>query len=160
MVHRVAVPQEVESLKLLPRVSYQDAFTTTTQDSRSAEEWLRLALDAAPPATVRLVRTVHGALGLKLEPESFDHPIGWSVLRSEPSLCVIGADGVGGGARVISTVGDHAWTITTQTVFPRRIRLAWVFVAPLHRAVARTFMRGALRRAAQEGANATTDAAS
>ena len=159
MIHQVEVPKDVESLQLLPRVSYQDAFTTTTPDTRSAEQWLRLALETAPPAMVSLVRTVHGALGLRLEPESFDHPIGWSVLRSEPDLCVIGADGVGGGARVISTVGEGSWTITTQTVFPRHIRFAWVFVAPLHRAVARTFMRRAVR-AAKKGANATANASS
>jgi hypothetical protein len=145
MVERVPFPQSVAALRVLERVGYRDAFAVTTTETRSAEEWMRRALASAPRGLLSAVRAVQTILGLELATASPERPLGWEILRSDPDIFVLGADGPGGSARLVGVVADNRLVFTTQADFGRRSRLIWAFAQFPHRAVARHLMGRAVR---------------
>jgi len=148
VAQQIPVPAEVAALKLLDRIDYEDAFTTSVPAKRSPEDWARLALDGAPTALLGAVRCVQQSLGLHLAPTAEDHPLGWTILRSDSGMFVLGADGNAGSARIVCITPADRIVLTTQLRFdPARARLFWVLVAPAHRAVARYLLERAKSRA-------------
>jgi hypothetical protein len=145
MVQRVPFPSSVTELMLLDHVSYSDAFVARTNETRTAEEWMRLALASAPRGLLPGVRAVQTILGLDLAPASPDRPLGWEVLRNDPDIFVLGADGPGGSARLVGVVGEGQLVFTTQADFGRRTRLIWTFAQLPHRAIARYLLGKAVR---------------
>ena len=139
MIEQVPVPERVTALRLLPRVDYQDAFGLRTPVRRTPEEWARLALDDAPPVVRGVIRQAHRALGLRLAPpDAPDHVLGWAILRSGSDELVLGADGGLGTPRiVILTSPGNVVFATLIRLGGIRARIAWMAVAPVHRAVAR-----------------------
>jgi hypothetical protein len=145
MVEQVPFPSSVADLCLLERVSYRDAFIAKTTEIRTAEEWMRLALGSAPRGLLTGVRAVQTLLGLALAPASPGRPLGWEILRNDPDIFVLGADGPGGSARLVGVVGDGQLVFTTQAAFGLRTRLIWAFAQFPHRAIARYLIGKALR---------------
>jgi hypothetical protein len=141
----VPFPESVADLRLLDRMSYSDAFVARTTETRTAEEWMRRALASAPRTLLSGVRAVQTILGLELAPASPERPLGWEILRNDPEVFVLGADGPGGSARLVGVVEDGRLVFTTQADFGRRTSLVWAFAQFPHRAVARYLMGKAVR---------------
>lgn len=151
MVRRVPFPDSVTDLALLDDVSYRDAFAARTDESLTAEEWMRRALTGAPGGLLLGVRLAQMVLGLELAPMSFERPLGWEVLRNEPDIFVLGAEGPGGAARLVGFARDDQVVITTQAAFGRRTRLIWAFAQVPHRLVARYLLGKAVRSPGDRG---------
>ncbi|MGE2722238.1 hypothetical protein [Mycolicibacterium celeriflavum] len=83
------------SASTLGRVDYADAFDVYVQRplDRSAEEWMRTILAAAPvPTRVRLV-SAWSTIGLKLRPPGSGRSIlGWNVRATDVEHVLLGAD--------------------------------------------------------------------
>ena len=141
MSYRVDIPVRVGTLGLLERTDYEDAFGIGVTEDRAPEEWLRLSLEGAPRVLIRLVREVQGLLGLRLHRASVEHPLGWTVLHSDRDMCILGAEGPVGIARIIGITSPGRVVFATQLQFEgARGRWGWVVVAPLHRLVARLLL--------------------
>ena len=150
MSQQIAVPESVIALRLLGRVDYQDAFATEVTEERRPEEWMRLALAGSPGSLKALVRRIQMTLGFDLQRPSLEHPLGWSVLRSDSDVCIFGAEGPVGSARLIATTPPGQVVFATQLQFDgARGWLIWPVVAPLHRTVAGLLLRAANREAAR-----------
>jgi hypothetical protein len=145
MIQRVTFPNSVTELRLLDHVSYSDAFVAKTNETRTAEEWMRRALAGVPRGLLAGVRAVQRMLGLELAPASPDRPLGWEILCNDPDIFVLGADGPGGSARLVGVVDEGQLVFTTQVDFGRRTRLIWTFAQFPHRAIARYLLGKAVR---------------
>lgn len=139
MIEQLPVPERATALRLLPHVDYQDAFGLTTPVRRTPQEWARLALADAPPLVRGIIRQAHRALGLRLAPpDAPDHVLGWAILQSGPEVLVLGADGDLGTPRIVILTSPGNVVFATLLRFGGvRARIAWMGIAPLHRAVAR-----------------------
>lgn len=145
MIEQVPFPKSVADLGLLDRVSYRDAFVARTTETRTAEEWTQRALTSAPRSLLSGVRAAQTVLGLELATASPQRPLGWEILRNDPDVFVLGADGPGGSARLVGVVEDGQLVFTTQADFRRRTRLIWAFAQFPHRAIARYLLGKAVR---------------
>jgi hypothetical protein len=145
MVRKVPFPESVAALELLEDVSYRDAYAAPLTGDHTAEEWIRLALGAAPAWLLAGIRIAQTRLGLRLSSPSDDRPLGWRILRSDPDILILGAEGPHGAARLAGVVGDGQLIFTTQASFGRRTRLLWAVVQWPHRGIARYLMSRALR---------------
>lgn len=138
MAGRIPMPSDVVRMTLLDRVDYGDAFRTMTPVSMPPEHWARLGTSGASPALLAFVRTVQQTLGLRLQPLSPDHPLGWDIAHNEPERFVLAAEGPLGSARIVWIAPPGAVVIATMLRFDNSAsRVAWRLVAPIHRAVAR-----------------------
>jgi hypothetical protein len=148
-VAKVLVPDAISALDLLDKVSYEDRFAATTPTQRTAEEWGRATIEAAPAWLLVAVRLAQRLLGLQLEPSSDEHPLGWTILRNEPDLFILGADGRRGGtqgsARLVCVTTPTSYTIATQADFGLATRALWIVLGPGHRAIARALIARAVR---------------
>jgi hypothetical protein len=139
---RVPVAAE-EPLIGSDRYDYSDAFEIRVRepDPRSAEQFVRCALEQAPWLVRSAVLTVQrNLLGLRLGPRpSPDHVLGWKILTSEPEVIHLEAvspllRGVLVGRRV-----DPTCVVITTYVFytrPAPARVVWKIAGPLHRRIA------------------------
>jgi hypothetical protein len=146
MAQQVPVPPATARLRLLERVDYEDAFVAQVDADLPPETWLRRALEQAPPLLLVLVRLVQRCLGLQLVAADTEHPLGWTVIRSDADAVVLGADGARGRARIVTSTPAGSVLVVTQAQFDsRRSRTLWRVAAPLHRRVARHLIDGATK---------------
>lgn len=145
MVEQIEFPPHIAELGLLGHVTYADAFMVTTTDDRTAEQWMRPVMMGAPTALRAGVRAAHRLLGLRLSDHSDQKPLGWNVLRTEPTLFVMGADGPTDAARLTASIQGRELTFTTQAHFSPRTRLLWVGLQHVHRATARHLLDKAVQ---------------
>jgi hypothetical protein len=148
MVRQVAVPAEARALSTLPRIDYADAFVVKAglQDGRTPEQWLRVMLEGAPPATRKGLRWTWLALGLRLGPEdSGDLVFGWEVRRSTPDHALLGASSrIGMPAELLLLWRTDTLLFDT---FVRQenplARVVWAGTEPVHRPVVRRVLEQA-----------------
>lgn len=135
---RAPVPTDVAALELLERVDYADAFEIRAPDTRLPGEWTRFLLDTAPPALLTFARGAQKLLGFRLARVDSQHPLGWTIVREDPQVFVLAAEGPAGSARLVGSTRDDKLCVTTMLrIERRRSRAAWSMVAPIHRAVTR-----------------------
>jgi hypothetical protein len=123
---------------------YADAFETRLRESdgRSAEEFVRCALEKAPWPVGATVRIAHRyLLRLRLGPSSSpDHLFGWKILTSQPDVIQLEAvSPLLGRGVIVGRRPDPARTVVTTYVFFRRPapgRVLWAVAGPLHRRIA------------------------
>jgi hypothetical protein len=125
------------------RFDYADAFEIRlpTPDERTAEEWMRSALDEAPGPVHGTIRVAHRfVLGFHLEPRSAPgNLMGWPVVSSVPDLIHLRATSpLMRGDLVVRRDGPMGTTLVTYLSFnrPRAGRLIWMAVGPVHRRIA------------------------
>jgi hypothetical protein len=120
---------------------YADAFRIdlAEPDDRSAEQWIRDALERSP-AVRWIVLVVHRhVLRFRLGPLDDEHVIGWTIVRSEHDAVRLRASSPLFEAEIQGRrEGATATTITTSLRFGRPVpaRLVWACVGPLHRRIA------------------------
>jgi hypothetical protein len=147
MVHRIAVPDEVLSLRLLDRVDYGDAFEARTTEHRSPREWGDLIIERSSPAVLGFVRAAHSRVGrMPLAPQDADHPLGWSILEETDSRLVIGIDGGIVTPRVVIMTSPGNVVFATVLRHENGVAPAiWAAGRHVHRAVARYLVAAATR---------------
>ena len=143
------------------RYDYADAFEIRLRepDARSAEQFVRGALEQAPRRMRWTIRAVHRhLLRLRLGPRSSpDHLFGWRIVTSKPDVIHLEAVSplLGRGAIVVRRVDPTCAVVATYLFHtrPAPARLVWAIVGPLHRRVAPYLMEHA---AATRSRGATT----
>jgi hypothetical protein len=120
---------------------YADSFRLdlAEPDTRSAEQWLRDALERSP-AVRWIVLVVHRhVLRFELGPLDDDHVIGWRIAGSEPDVVRLQASSpLFRGQIEGRRFGGTATTVTTTLRYGRPVlsRVIWTIVGPLHRRIA------------------------
>ena len=127
------------------RYDYADAFEIRLHESdpRSAEEFVRCALEAAARPVQAMVWIVHRyLLKLRLGPRSSPgHLLGWKILTSKPDVTHVEAVSplLGRGVIVGRRVDPTCVVITTYVFYtrpPALARVVWKIAGPLHRRIA------------------------
>jgi hypothetical protein len=95
-VRQTVLPAGTRELSTLARIDYEDAFLVDiglAQD-RTAEQWARETLEAAPVSTRRALTRGWSGLGLRLGPaRSERHVLGWEIRHNAPDVVLLGARG-------------------------------------------------------------------
>ena len=137
MAESISVPDEAREHSGLESVNYSDAFRTARTAPHDAAEWLRLAVSATPAPLLKVIRGAHQSLGLRLVTAS-DHPFGWTILRSDPDVAVLGAEGVLLTPRIVLLARPDELVCATFVRFHNvGGRIAWAATAHVHRLVTR-----------------------
>ncbi|OBG75017.1 hypothetical protein A9X05_22715 [Mycobacterium sp. E3298] len=129
---------------------YTDVFEAAIQpgDTRSAEQMFRDALGReADGGAVRWLHRHVLRFNLATHP-SPDHPIGWSVARSDHDEFVLTASGpLMRGELALRRQDGLRATLTTRVHYRRKTaaRTVWAVVGPLHRAIAPQLVQRATR---------------
>ena len=126
------------------RWDHEDAFEVRASewDRRSAEPWVRHALEQAPRAVIWTARVAQcDPLRMRLAPGSGpDHTVGWRIRTSRPDVVHLEAHSpLLRGAVVGRRAGPTRLVVSTCVSYdrPRLARAAWAVVAPVRRKVAR-----------------------
>jgi hypothetical protein len=135
------------------RHDYADTFVArlAEPDTRTAEEWARAGLEAAPGPVRRLILIAHRRV-LRFRPATGSPAgtvLGWAVVVSEPDVVLLEASGplmrgVIVGRRTEPTVAELSTFLCYSKPW---VRVVWAVVAPVHRRVARYLMERAARAA-------------
>jgi hypothetical protein len=116
---------------------YADSFRIASVPDVSARTWAQLSLDSGPSAGRRLFGQLvwHGLLGFELS----DAPgtlAGWSVLRDDRDVFVLGCDGRRMRGRMEFAVDGPTMTWTTTLRYHDRCgRVVWGAAQHVHRAL-------------------------
>jgi hypothetical protein len=134
---RVDVPATILAEHNLIVPSYACAFEieTTSNDSRTAEQWLRAMFEDAPPLLRAFILSGWlGALRLRLGPRpSPAHIIGWKILTVSPTKIVITVDGSILSACQVVQVDEAKVIHVTIVHFDRpAAKPIWAVAAPIH----------------------------
>ena len=129
-VRQVALPAEARARSTLAHVDYEDCFVTDVPrvHDRTAEEWARAALEEAPAALRRSLRSAWRTLGMRVGPERGDgFVLGWSVRRSEPDVVLLGGTSrLGMQAELLLEREQHGLLFATFVQFDNRAaRVLW-----------------------------------
>ncbi len=141
--HRVAVAAADDGLDV-DTYDYADAYAIELRqpDSRTAEDFVRCALEQASPPIRRTIRIAHRyLLRLRLGPPSSpDHLFGWKIVVSTPEVVRLEAVSplLGRAVLVGRRVDSTGMRLTTCIKFHRRAvgGAIWAVVGPLHRRIA------------------------
>ncbi len=133
---------------------YADSFERTLDhdETRSAEELVRVALEETPPRALQeLVRLIwRVGLGFEVGPRrSPDHVVGARITTNTPDLVHLDVRGpVMRGVIAGRRIPPNRFLVTTFIHYeqPTRAGLTWAVVSPLHRAIARYLLVRAGRR--------------
>jgi hypothetical protein len=94
-VRQVAVRPEVRALSTLAHVDYADTFLLDVgaAPERTAEQWARAVLEAAPAGVRHMLQSGWSAIGLKLGAAPSDRSVlGWEIRRTTPDILLLGAE--------------------------------------------------------------------
>lgn len=136
------VPAIEEPLIGADRYDYADTFEIRAPDgdARSAERFIRSALEEAAwpvPSTMRLVHrhVARFRLGPRSSP---DHLLGWRIVSSERDVIELETDSPILRAVIVVRRAESAWRVTTYLFYsrPAAARLLWTLIGPLHRRIA------------------------
>ena len=141
--HRVAVAAGEGGLDI-EAYDYADAYAIQLPqpDSRTAEEFVRCALEQAASPIRRTIRIAHRyVLRVRLGPRSSrDHVFGWKIAVSTPEVVRLEAVSPLLGRAIIvgRRVDSTGMRLTTCIKFHRPTlgRAIWAVVGPLHRRIA------------------------
>ena len=144
----VPVPVLPEPLLDGATCDYADCFEVRLDrpDTHSAEEWARACLDSAPAAARATIRLAHGGiLRFDLRADDADHLMGWLVEQADREVLHLKTSGPLLGAHIIARrTSPTTCRMTTFLLYERpAARRLWVFVGPLHRAIAPLLLRRA-----------------
>lgn len=148
-VFETTLPADARGLSTLPRIDYEDAFTVTTADRRTPEQWVSAVLREAPPRVRRRLVLGWTALGLKLGPPwSSDRVLGWKIHRSDPDFILLAADSWLGfrGQLLFRSDSDGLLFATFVEHENPAARALWAVITPRHRRVVRSLLTRAARR--------------
>ena len=140
---RVPVPAE-EPLVGSDPYDYADGFEIQLRasDARSAEEFVRRALEHAPWPIRRTIRIAHRyVLRLRLGPRSSpEYLSGWKIRTSQHDVIQLEAvSPLLGRAVIVARRPDPTNAVVTTYLFyarPAVARVLWAVVGPLHRRIA------------------------
>ena len=147
-VRQTVLPAGTRELATLARIDYEDAFLVDTglARDRTAEQWAREILEAAPVSTRRALTRGWSGLGLRLGPAQSDqHVLGWEIRRSDPDVVLLGARGrLGLSGELIFQRSAHSLLYATVVQLENRAaRGLWAAIESRHRRV----VQGLLERA-------------
>jgi len=118
---------------------YADAFeiAQAAGDRRTAEQWARAGFEGLPPSARRAGMLAHRhLLGFGLGPfSSAQHLFGWRVVRSEPKVFHLTAEGPRMQADMVWRLQDGHLRMTTFVHYrqPIKAALVWVVAGRVHR---------------------------
>ena len=151
MAQRVSVPADAAALEVLDRVDYQDAFAAETFAHHSAEHWARLCFEVDPPAALLIPALVLAPFGLTPRQAATTGIRGLQILRNDPDNIVLGFNITLGTPRIVFSAQPGRLVMSTLLRLNGFAgRVAWSFIAPLHRITARSLVDHAAKVAAQE----------
>jgi hypothetical protein len=150
-VRQVAVPLAVRALSTLPRIDYQDAFSVDVPQAqgRTAEQWARAVLEAAPPAVRHTLVSGWSAIGLKLRRGPSERfVLGWEVRQSALDFVLLAAGSrIGMPAELLFKRERQALLFSTFVQHENPIaRTLWAGIEPVHVPVVRYVLEQASRR--------------
>jgi hypothetical protein len=144
------VPQAISSLDTFAAPDYADIVTAPVGEtpSKTPEQWARATVKGVPRVLLVLVPLIQRAiLGLRLELRSSpDHILGWKIadrgerwVRLEASSWLL-------TGHVLVHIGDEQLYFATFLRYNHRLaKLVWPPVSLIHRQVALTLARSAIR---------------
>jgi hypothetical protein len=139
-VRQTVLPAGTRKHSTLDRIDYEDAFLIDiglAQD-RSAEQWAREILEAAPVSTRRALTRGWSGLGLRLGPAQSDqHVLGWEIRHSDPDVVLLGARGrLGLSGELIFQRSPRSLLYATVVQLENRVaRGLWAAIESRHRRV-------------------------
>jgi hypothetical protein len=139
-VRQTVLPAGTRELATLARIDYEDAFLVDiglAQD-RTAEQWAREMLEAAPVSTRRALTRGWSGLGLRLGPAQSDqHVLGWEIRHSDPDVVLLGARGrLGLSGELIFQRSPRSLLYATVVQLENRVaRGFWAAIESRHRRV-------------------------
>ena len=137
-VQEIEVDATTRSRGTLERVDYADSFLagTASGSERTAEQWARAMLEAAPSPTRRALTAGWTALGLRVRSRGDrDHILGWTILQRSADRVLLGADGrlgLSGQLLFERTPGALLFATFVRLDNPAA-RATWPTVIPSHR---------------------------
>jgi hypothetical protein len=147
-VRQTALPAATRELSTLARIDYEDAFLVDTglAPDRTAEQWAREILEAAPVSTRRALTRGWSTLGLRLGPAQSDrHVLGWEIRHSDPDVVLLGASGrLGLSGELIFQRPPGSLLYATVVQLENRIaRGLWAAIESRHRRVVQDLLERA-----------------
>lgn len=124
------------------RFDYADAFEVRfprVVGQPDAVDFLRRALEAAPPPLLIVARTAWLLLGFRLGPsDSTDHIVGWRIAASRADAVQLEVSGALADAVLVGRVTAAGASVTTHVryVRPRSARAVWAVAGVAHRRIA------------------------
>ncbi|MDB4972227.1 MAG: hypothetical protein JWN48_568 [Myxococcaceae bacterium] len=124
------------------RFDYADAFEVVfprVAAQPSAVDFLRGALEAAPPPLLLVARTAWLLLGFRLGPsDSTQHIVGWRIVGSRADAVQLEVFGALADAVLVARVTTTGASVTTHLryVRPRFARAVWAVAGVAHRRIA------------------------
>lgn len=139
-VRQIVLPAGPRELSTLARIDYEDAFLVGTglAGDRTAEQWAREILEAAPVSTRRALTRGWSGLGLRLGPaQSGRHVLGWEIRHRDPDVVLLGACGrLGLSGELIFQRSPRSLLYATVVQLENRIaRGLWAAIESRHRRV-------------------------
>lgn len=143
-VRRLPAPTAVRACSTLARVDFADTYVAAVGDvsSRSAEEWARAVLEAAPLRRRSGLLSGWTALGLELDLGAPGTVLGWQVLRSAPDAVLLSAAGRFGlsGELLFERADGLLRFATFVQLDGAPARLAWARTERVHDSVVRSLL--------------------
>ncbi len=112
---QIAVPEGLRGQSTLPRVDYADAFVVNTDahPDRTAQDWARAVLEAAPATTRAEVLAGWSALGLK-STDAAASVLGWAMRRQTAESVLLGRDSrIGMPGELLFSLGSDGLVFAT-----------------------------------------------
>jgi hypothetical protein len=147
-VRQTVLPAATRELSTLARIDYEDAFLVETglAQDRTAEQWAREILEAAPVSTRRALSRGWSGLGLRLGPAQSDqHVLGWEIRHCDPDVVLLGARGRLGlcGELIFQRSPGSVLYATVVHLENRIARGIWAAIESRHRRVVRDLLERA-----------------
>jgi hypothetical protein len=147
---QISLPQDARVLCTLSRIDYEDAFAVAAGVQSTAQEWVRMVVEGAPPSVRRKLWLGWTALGLRLAPPwSSDRVLGWKVKHNDSDCVLLAADSwLGFRAELLFRSEPDGLLFATllQHTNPAA-RAVWATVTPRHQRVVRSLLTHAANRA-------------
>jgi hypothetical protein len=139
-VRQTVLPAGTRELATLAHIDYEDAFLVGTglAQDRTAEQWAREILEAAPLSTRQALTRGWSMLGLRLAPaQSGQHVLGWEIRHSDPDAVLLGARGrLGLSGELIFQRSPRTLLYATVVQLENRIaRGLWAAIESRHQRV-------------------------
>jgi hypothetical protein len=139
-VRQTVLPAGTRELATLAHIDYEDAFLVGTglAQDRTAEQWAREILEAAPLSTRQALTRGWSMLGLRLAPaHSGQHVLGWEIRHSDPDAVLLGARGrLGLSGELIFQRSPRTLLYATVVQLENRIaRGLWAAIESRHQRV-------------------------
>ena len=149
-VTRISLPADARVLSNLSRIDYEDAFAVAAGVQPTAQEWVRMVIQDAPPSIRRQLWLGWTALGFRLAPPwSSDRVLGWKVKHGDSDFVLLAADSWLGlrGQLLFRSEPDGLLFATLLQLTNPAARALWAAITPRHQRVVRSLLTHAADRA-------------